>query len=131
MDVAVGLGGLFERKRLTDDGFHLPCGVHLEDFFELPADFYDTYQERIRSVGADQVEAMAARYFAGCASRTLCRDGAADLQLVLVGNVSQFREALKKQFPSAQYEEIPFDQIDLLSADLRRPKELPPAPRPQ
>ena len=99
--------------------------------FELPADFYDTYQERIRSVGADQVEAMAARYFAGCASRTLCRDGAADLQLVLVGNVSQFREALKKQFPSAQYEEIPFDQIDLLSADLRRPKELPPAPRPQ
>ena len=96
--------------------------------FELPADFYDTYQERIRSVGADHVKAMAARYFAGCASRTPCRDGAADLQLVLVGNVSQFREALKKQFPSAQYEEIHFDQIDLLSADLRH--ERVPHPRP-
>ncbi len=99
--------------------------------FDLPADYYDTYQEKIRSVGADQVKAMAARYFAVCASRTPCRDGAANLELVLVGNVSQFRDALKKAFPPAQHEEIAFDQVDLLSADLRRAKEASPPATPE
>ena len=79
--------------------------------FELPTDYNDAYQERIRAVGAEQVKAMAKRYF-----------DAGNLDLVVVGNVSQFRDALKKQFPDATYEEIRFDQVDLLSANLRKHK---------
>jgi zinc protease len=99
--------------------------------FDLPADYYDTYQEKVRAVGVEQVKAMAARYLAGCASQTPCRDAAASLDLVLVGNVSQFRDALKKAFPSAQYEEISYDQLDLLSANLRRGKEVTPPATPE
>jgi len=85
--------------------------------FDLPADYYETYQEKLRSVSVEQAEAMAKRYY-----------DAANLDLVLVGNVGQFRDALKKAFPNTRYEEIPFDQVDLLSADLRRAKEaIPPA----
>lgn len=79
--------------------------------FDLPADYNDIYQERVRSVGTDQVKAVAARYF-----------DADNLDLVLVGNVNKFREALKKDFPGATYEEIHFGQVDLLSADLRKHK---------
>ena len=99
--------------------------------FDLPADYYDTYQEKVRAVGVEQVKAMAARYFAGCASRTPCRDETTSLDLVLVGNVSQFRDALKKAFPNAQYEEISYDQVDLLRADLRRAKEVAPLATPE
>jgi len=79
--------------------------------FGLPADYNDTFQERVRAMGAEQVKAMATRYF-----------DANNLDLVLVGKVSEFRDALKKQFPNATYQEIPFDRVDLLSADLRKQK---------
>jgi len=36
--------------------------------------------------------------------------------------VGAFRDALKKQFPAAQYVEIPFDQIDVLAPGLQKPK---------
>ncbi len=88
--------------------------------FELPADYNDTYQEKVRAVGPEQVKTMATRYF-----------DAANVALVLVGNLSQFRDALKKQFPAASYVEIPFDELNLLSADLRRPKEAAPPPTPE
>jgi zinc protease len=84
--------------------------------FDLPADYNDTYQQRVRAVGTGEVKAVAARYF-----------DAENLGLVLVGNARQFREALKKAFPAAAFEEIPFDQVDLLSADLRKHKEAAPA----
>ena len=42
-----------------------------------------------------------------------------DLDIVLVGNVSAFRDALKKQFAGAEFTEIPFDQVDVLSPVLR------------
>jgi hypothetical protein len=45
-----------------------------------------------------------------------------DLDIVLVGNVAAFRDALKKEFPPATYDEIPFDQVDILAADLRKAK---------
>jgi len=54
-----------------------------------------------------------------------------NLELVLVGNVGQFRDALKKEFPNATYEEIPFDQVDLLRPDLRKAKETVPAATPE
>lgn len=88
--------------------------------FDLPADYNDTYQEKIRAVGPEQVKAIATRYF-----------DVADLDLVLVGNVSRFRDALKKEFPNAKYEEIAYDQLDLLAADLRKPKEVEEAATPE
>ncbi len=88
--------------------------------FDLPADYNDTYQEKVRAVGPEQVKAMATRYL-----------DVADLNLVLVGNVSQFRDALKKEFPNAKYEEIAHDQLDLLAADLRKPKEAEAAVTPE
>jgi zinc protease len=88
--------------------------------FDLPADYNDTYQQKVRDVSAEQVKAMAAGYI-----------DADSLDLVLVGKVSQFRDTLKKEFPKAKYEEIPFDQVDLFSADLRRPKEVAAAATPE
>jgi hypothetical protein len=41
---------------------------------------------------------------------------------VLAGNVSAFGDTLRKAFPNAAYQEIPFDQVDVLAADLRKPK---------
>ena len=80
--------------------------------FDLPADYNSSYPDKIRSVTPEQVQDVAKRYL-----------GADDLDIVLAGNVSAFRDALKKEFPNAKYEEIPFNQVDLLSADLRKPKE--------
>jgi zinc protease len=78
--------------------------------YGLPADYNQTYQERVRAVTLAEAEQMARRYF-----------DARDLDLVLVGNAAQFRDALKKAFPGAQYEEIPLDQLDLLSPTLIQP----------
>jgi hypothetical protein len=47
-----------------------------------------------------------------------------DLDIVLAGNAGAFRDALKKEFPNAQYEEIPFDQVDVLTPGLHKPKEV-------
>jgi zinc protease len=81
--------------------------------YGLPADFNSTYPQRIEAVNADQVREMATKYLAPD-----------DLDIVLAGNVAAFRDALKKDFPNAKYEEIPFDQVDLLAANLRK---TPPA----
>jgi zinc protease len=75
--------------------------------YGLPADYNDVYPARIRSVNAEQVKGMAAGYF-----------GANDLDLVLAGDVSKFRDAVKKAFPDAMWEEIPYDKLDLLQPNL-------------
>ena len=80
--------------------------------FDLPADYNSTYPERIRSVTAAQVKAMAQQYLS-----------TNDFDLVLAGNVSAFRDALKAAFPNAQYQEIPFDQLDVIAPDLRKAKQ--------
>jgi zinc protease len=79
--------------------------------FDLPSDYNRTYPDKIRAVDSAQVDEMAKRY--------LSTD---DLDIVLVGNVAAFRDALKKEFPPAKYDEIPFDQVDILAPDLRKPK---------
>jgi len=79
--------------------------------YNLPADYNSTYPDKIRAVTTDQVNQMAEKYLS-----------AKDLDIVLAGNVSAFRDELKKQFPDAKYEEIPFDQVDVLAPDLRLPK---------
>lgn len=88
--------------------------------YGLPTDYYETYQQRILAVGPPQVKTMAGKYFS-----------TGDLEIVLVGNVGAFRDAVKKEFPNAQFEEMPFDQVDLLAADLRRPKEVAGAASPE
>lgn len=79
--------------------------------FDLPADYNSTYPERIRGVTSAQVKEVAQRYLT-----------TKDLDLVLAGNVSAFGDALRKAFPNAAYQQIPFDQVDVLAADLRKPK---------
>lgn len=85
--------------------------------FELPADYNRTYPERIRSVTPEQVRAMSQRYLA-----------TNDLDMVLVGNASAFRDALKKAFPNAKYVEMPFGDVDVLAPGLRKPKEAAATP---
>jgi zinc protease len=80
--------------------------------FDLPADYNQTYPAKIRSTSLDEVQAMARKYFA-----------AKDVDIVLAGNVGAFRDSLKKEFPDAQFVEIPFDQIDVLSPDLHAAKQ--------
>src|ERR1700723_1145124 len=80
--------------------------------FDLPADYNQTYPLKIRATSLEQVQATARKYFT-----------TSDLDIVLVGNVSAFREALKKEFAGAEITEIPFGQVDVLSPDLRAPNQ--------
>jgi zinc protease len=80
--------------------------------FELPADYNSTYPERVRSVSLSDAKATAERFFT-----------TKDLDIVLVGNVTQFRDELKKEFPGAQFTEIPSDQLDATRPDLRKPAQ--------
>jgi zinc protease len=77
--------------------------------YNLPADYNDTYPQKVLAVGPAEVKAMAGKYFT-----------TQNLEIVVVGNAKEFREALKREFAGAKFEELPFDQVDLLSANLRR-----------
>jgi zinc protease len=88
--------------------------------FNLPADYNSTYPEKVRGVTSAQVREMAQRYLS-----------TKDIDIVLAGNISAFRDALKKEFPNAKYEEIPFEQVDVLAPDLRKPKVTPAAATPE
>jgi zinc protease len=87
--------------------------------YGLPADYNQTYPQRVAAVTLAQVKQMGQRYFV-----------AKDLDIVLVGNASGFRDALKKAFPHAAYEEISVDQLDLLLPKLHHVTPKPPAPTP-
>jgi len=80
--------------------------------FDLPANYNRTYPDKVRGVTLAQADAMAQKYFP-----------AKDLDIVLAGDVSAFRDALKKEFPNASYVEIPYDELDVLAPNLRKPKE--------
>jgi zinc protease len=88
--------------------------------YSLAADYNETYQARIAAVTLDQVNAMGAKYF-----------DPASLDIIVAGNASQFRDALKKEFPSAIYDEIPAAQLDLGQPDLRKYVEVVPAATPE
>ena len=88
--------------------------------YGLPEDYNTTYPQQIRAVTPIEVKAMAERYFA-----------TGNLDIVLAGNISAFRDSLKKAFPDAQYEEIRFDRLDLLTPDLRKGKESGQAASPE
>ena len=76
--------------------------------YDLPADYYDTYRERILALGPSEVKAMTQRYF-----------DASNLYVVLMGNAKAFRESLAKVFPGVKIEEISAAELDLLSPGLR------------
>ena len=80
--------------------------------FDLPADYNQTYPVEIRATSLEQVQATARKYFS-----------TSDLDIVLVGNVGAFRDAVKKQFAGAEITEIPFAEVDVLSPALRAPKQ--------
>jgi zinc protease len=103
------LAGTFPIQSETAD--QVTSRVLMVAEYGLPADYNSAYPERIRAVTADQVKTMAAKYLS-----------ADSLDVVLAGNVNAFRDALKKEFPSAKFDEIAADQIDLLAPDLRQPK---------
>jgi zinc protease len=80
--------------------------------FDLPADYNQTYPETIRAVSLLEVQATARKYFS-----------TDRLDVVLAGNVSAFRDALKTEFPNAEFTEISADQVDVLSPDMRAAKQ--------
>jgi zinc protease len=76
--------------------------------FDLPADYNQIYPEKIRATTLADVQTAARKYFS-----------TTNLDVVLAGNVRTFRDALKTEFPNAEFTEIPADQIDVLSPDMR------------
>ena len=79
--------------------------------YGLPADYYDTYRERVAGTGPADVKRVAGQYFS-----------TGDLEIVLAGNASAFREGIKQAFPSAKFDEIPFNEVDVLGPNMRKPK---------
>ncbi len=88
--------------------------------FDLPPDYNQTYPQKILGITLEQVREMERRYFT-----------TKDLDIVLAGNVSAFRDELKKAFPDAQYNEISFDQLNVLAPDLREAKASASAATPE
>jgi len=86
-------------------------------FYGLPDDYLETYQQRIHAVTADDVKRMAQKHF-----------DPEDLDVVFVGNVAGFRDAIAKMLPGASITEIPAQDVDLLSPDLRRAQATSVAP---
>ena len=103
-------------------------------FYELPLDEIGTFRERVQAVTPDDVQRVARAY--------VFPDR---LAVVLVGNAAAFVPQLKG-LGFDEYEVIPFDQVDLMAASLRRDsragrsqgggfrlvsfRQVPPAPAP-
>jgi zinc protease len=77
-------------------------------FYELPLEEIPTYRERVQSVSPDDVQRVARTYV-----------HPDRLAVVLVGNASAFVPQLKG-LGFTEYEVIPFDEVDLMAASLRR-----------
>jgi zinc protease len=101
------LVGVYPIQTETPD--EVAARVLMVAHFDLPADYNQTYQARIAGITLEQVNAVASRYF-----------DPTSLDIVLAGNASQFRDGLKKAFPSATYDEIPAAQLDLTQPNLRK-----------
>lgn len=79
--------------------------------------FLESYNDRISKVSAADVQRFARE-----------RIHPETLAIVLVGNAKVFSEALGKKYGA--FETIPVSEVDFLSADLRKPKEVKPAAAP-
>jgi zinc protease len=97
---------------------HFPLTIEVPDaiatqvlnqlFYELPVDDLPRYRERILKVTPDEIQRVA---------RWFIRPG--QLSVVLVGDADKFVNDLKG-VGFANYERIPIDRVDLLSADLMK-----------
>lgn len=85
----------------------------------LPADFNATYRQKIAAVTLTALRPVAARYY-----------DTNGLDVLLVGDASVFRDALKKAYPSAAYREVSPGKLDLLQPELQRKAAVLPAPTP-
>lgn len=88
--------------------------------YGLPADYNETYQDRLTAVTLAEANAAAAKYFR-----------ANPLDIVLVGNAAQFRTALKQAFPDASYDEFSAADLDFLSPELHHKSEAIPPSTPE
>lgn len=77
-------------------------------FYELPLEEVPKYREQVLEVSPDDIQRVARRF--------LHPDR---LSVVLVGNAAEFVESLKG-VGFGEFERISMDQVDLLSADLRK-----------
>jgi zinc protease len=88
--------------------------------YALPVNYNESYQSRVAAVTLPQANTEAAKYFQP-----------ATLEIVVAGNASMFRDALKKEFPEASYEEFTPAEMDLLLPAMHRAPETVPAPTPE
>lgn len=77
--------------------------------FGLGKEFLETYNEKIEAVTAEDVRQFAA-----------ARIHPESMVIVLAGNASAFSEALKKEL--GEFQPIPYREVNLLAADLRKAK---------
>ena len=88
--------------------------------YGLPANYNETYQNRIGAVRCSRPTRKRLNIF----SLGL-------LEIVLAGNAAQFRDALKREFPDASYEEFTPAEMDLLLPAMHRLPESVPAATPE
>jgi zinc protease len=88
--------------------------------YGLPANYNETYQNRIEAVTLQQANTVAGKYFQP-----------ATLLIVLAGNAAQFRDNLKREFSDASYEEFTPAEMDLLLPAMHRQPEVVPAATPE
>jgi zinc protease len=88
-------------------------------FYDLPLKEIETFRERVQAVTPDDIQRVAKQY--------LHPDR---LSVVLVGNAAGFATQLKG-LGFSEYEVIPIDEIDLMSATLRRESKRTAARTPQ
>nr|HEV7954037.1 pitrilysin family protein [Candidatus Acidoferrales bacterium] len=88
--------------------------------YGLPANYNETYQNRISAVTLQQANSEATKYFQP-----------ATLEIVLAGNAALFRDNLKREFPDATYEEFTPAEMDLLLSAMHRLPESVPAATPE
>lgn len=102
------LSGVFPMQIETPEGI---AGKVLEAMkYGLGREYIESYRGRIDAVTAEQVRSFAER-----------RIHPESALIVVVGNASAFLPDLQKKL--GQAEVIPYKELDLLRADLRRPKQ--------
>lgn len=78
-------------------------------FYGLGRDYLESYRDRVQAVSAADLQTFARRLDPRAST------------IVLVGKASEFAEALGRKY--GKFETIPAAELDLLQADLRRPKD--------
>lgn len=108
------ISGAFPLEIETPDG--IATKVLEAMFYGLGKDFLESYNSKVEAVGAKEVEDFAGR-----------RIHPEQAAIVLVGDAKSFAAELEKK-GLGKVEVIPYRELDLLQADLRRPKPAAAAP---